>query len=285
MHYERFAPSPTGKLHLGHAFSSLLVYNSTKKNNGKFLLRIEDLDFQRCRREFEESIFEDLNWLGIKWDKKPIRQSQRFNLYTDVIKILWKKGVAYKCECTRKDISKAFHNFDKNQSLSPDIYPGTCRTKSINHDNFSVRLDIRKAIELIDKKDLFFFNKSEINTPFEKINISPETLIRDFGDVVIARKDIKTSYHIAVVVDDSAQKISQVTRGYDLFKSTFFHVLLQKLLNFKTPKYLHHKILYDDDGKKLSKRIGSTSLETFRNSGARKEDLVKLLNLGQNVWS
>ena len=101
----------------------------------------------------------------------------------------------------------------------------------------------------------------------------------------ITRKDIKTSYHIAVVVDDSAQKISQVTRGYDLFKSTFFHVLLQKLLNFKTPKYLHHKILYDDDGKKLSKRIGSTSLETFRNSGAKKEDLIKLFNLNQNVWS
>ena len=285
MHYERFAPSPTGKLHLGHAFSSLLVYNSTKKNNGKFLLRIEDLDFQRCRREFEESIFEDLNWLGIKWDKKPIRQSQRFNLYTDVIKILWKKGVAYKCECTRKDISKAFQNFDENQSLPPDIYPGTCRPKSINHNNFSVRLDIRKAIELIDIKDLFFFNKTEINTPFEKINISPETLIRDFGDVVIARKDIKTSYHIAVVVDDSAQKISQVTRGYDLFKSTFFHVLLQKLLNIKTPKYMHHKILYDNYGKKLSKRIGSTSLETFRNSGSKKEDLFKLLNLNQNVWS
>ena len=285
MHYERFAPSPTGKLHLGHAFSSLLVYNSTKKNNGKFLLRIEDLDFRRCRREFEESIFEDLKWLGIKWDKKPIRQSQRFNLYTDVIKTLWKKGVAYKCECTRKDISKAFQNFDENQSLPPDIYPGTCRPKSINHNNFSVRLDIRKAIELIDIKDLFFFNKTEINTPFEKINISPETLIRDFGDVVIARKDIKTSYHIAVVVDDSAQKISQVTRGYDLFKSTFFHVLLQKLLNIETPKYMHHKILYDNYGKKLSKRIGSTSLETFRNSGSKKEDLFKLLNLNQNVWS
>ena len=283
MHYERFAPSPTGKLHLGHAFSSLLVYHSTKKHNGKFYLRIEDLDSQRCKKEFEDSIFHDLKWLGIKWDKEPIRQSQRLNLYADIIEKLWQKGIVYKCECTRKDISKTLHNFERNHNLSYDIYPGTCRRKTINHENYSVRLDIRKAIDSIDNKDLFFFNKPNINAPFEMINISPNSLIRDFGDVIVARKDIKTSYHIAVVVDDSEQEITQVTRGYDLFKSTFFHVLLQRLLNFNTPKYMHHKLLYDDDGKKLSKSIKSTSLETLRRSGTKKEDLFKLLNFNLNV--
>lgn len=273
MHIERFAPSPTGKLHLGHAFSAILVARSAQKNKGHFILRIEDLDFNRCLRRYEESILYDLEWLGISWKKHPIRQSERFHLYNDAINKLWEMGVLYKCECTREQIVKAQKKF------SEFVYPGICKKKNILHDNYSLRLDTTKALEMVNDSTLSFFGKKEIDQKFELNSIQPEAMIRKYGDVVISRRDIRTSYHIAVVVDDHLQKITQITRGFDLYESTFCHVLLQKLLRFRTPNYFHHKILYDKDGKKLAKRTQSTTLEHLREKGLSKNDIYNLIGL------
>ena len=273
MHIERFAPSPTGKLHLGHAFSAILVALSAQKNKGHFILRIEDLDFNRCLRRYEESILYDLEWLGISWKKHPIRQSERFHLYNDAINKLWEMGVLYKCECTREQIVKAQKKF------SEFVYPGICKKKNILHDNYSLRLDTTKALEMVNDSSLSFFNKKEIDQKFELNSIQPEAMIKKYGDVVISRRDIRTSYHIAVVVDDHLQKITQITRGFDLYESTFCHVLLQKLLRFRTPNYFHHKILYDKDGKKLAKRTQSTTLEHLREKGLSKNDIYNLIGL------
>ncbi len=279
MHIERFAPSPTGKLHLGHALSSLMVFRSAKRHNGKFLLRIEDLDFQRCKIGFEKAIFNDLNWLGITWSEEPLRQSKRLDIYKDTTNKLWEMGLLYKCECSRQDIANALRMQNKEKMLKGGPYPGICKDKRIVHNDFSMRLNMNKAMELIDIKDLFFYNQSDIGSPYERINILPEKLIDEFGDIIISRKDIKASYHIAVVVDDFTQEITQVTRGSDLFQFTSIHVLLQNLLQFNTPKYLHHRIIHDDDGGKLSKRNNSISLEDLRNRGLKKEDIFKLLDL------
>ena len=273
MHIERFAPSPTGKLHLGHAFSAILVALSARKNKGHFILRIEDLDFNRCLRRYEESILYDLEWLGISWKKHPIRQSERFHLYNDAINKLWEMGVLYKCECTREQIVKA------QKKLSEFVYPGICKKKKILHDNYSLRLDTTKALEMVNTSSLSFFGKREIDQKFELNSIQPEAMIKKYGDVVISRRDIRTSYHIAVVVDDHFQKITQITRGFDLYESTFCHVLLQKLLKFHTPNYFHHKILYDKDGKKLAKRTQSTTLEHLREKGLSKNDIYNLIGL------
>ena len=273
MHIERFAPSPTGKLHLGHAFSAILVALSVQKNKGHFILRIEDLDFNRCLRRYEKSILYDLEWLGISWKNHPIRQSERFHLYNDTINKLWEMGVLYKCECTREQIAKA------QKKLSKIVYPGICKNKKILHNNYSLRLDITKALEIVNDSNLFFFGKKEIDQKFELHSIQPEAMIKKYGDVVISRRDIRTSYHIAVVVDDHFQEITQITRGFDLYESTFFHILLQKLLKFRTPNYFHHKILYDKDGKKLAKRTQSTTLEHLREKGLSKNDIYNLIGL------
>ena len=286
MHFERFAPSPTGNLHLGHVLSSFLVAASAKKNNGKFFIRIEDLDSQRCHLKYENSIMFDLKWLGLRWSEKPVRQSERMEIYRATLVKLFKMDILYKCECTRQEIATALRQkLSRKDKRLPQslIYPGTCKQKRILHNQYSLRLDMKKAIQLIDPKCLFFFNKEDLDERFKKIIVNPELLETKVGDVILARRDIGASYHIAVVIDDHMQRITHVTRGQDLFRETFLHVLLQNLFQFSTPSYFHHKILMNEEGNKLSKSNKSKSIEILRKTGISQDEIYRLAGLNRSL--
>lgn len=258
----RFAPSPTGLLHLGHAFSALDGWSRARKSGGIFLLRIEDIDRTRCRPEFETALLEDLAWLGLDWENPVRRQSDHFQDYGAALATLEKMGVIYPCFCTRKDIAQA-----NTAPQGPDgpVYPGTCR--NLDHQAaaeriaagipFALRLDVAKAMALTG--DLFFEDEG-----LGRIQAAPENL----GDVVLARKETPCSYHLCVTLDDSLQGVTLVTRGTDLLAATHIHRLLQALLGLATPSYAHHKLLTDAAGQRLAKRDGAPSLQALRKSGA-----------------
>lgn len=271
----RFAPSPTGLLHLGHAFSALLAYRSAQKNNGAFFLRIEDIDTTRCRPEFEEAIYRDLAWLGLTWETPVRRQSEHFDVYQKTLDQLDEKGVLYPCFCSRAEIRREI----KNSSGAPHgpegpLYPGTCRNlsqeeKAHNIKNdlpFAVRLDTEKALKLVGEN--LFFNEKGTKTKADPQNL---------GDVVLARKESPSSYHLSVVVDDHLQGISHIIRGQDLFHTTPVHCLLQKLLDYQTPEYHHHDLLLGPDGKRLAKRDQSITLETLKKDGRTIPEIEKLI--------
>ncbi|MBF0381550.1 MAG: tRNA glutamyl-Q(34) synthetase GluQRS [Magnetococcales bacterium] len=272
----RFAPSPTGLLHLGHAYSALLVYNSIT-DGGEFLLRIEDIDSGRCRVEYEKAIEEDLGWLGIKWQTPIRRQSEHMADYATYINRLDSEGLLYPCFCTRKEMAQARErlNFD---TMGPDgpIYPGSCR--ELNPDKrqqyinakkpFALRLDMQKAVARVGELHWQDFNKGLIVA-------TPQM----FGDVVLARKETPTSYHLAVTVDDHIQGVNQVIRGLDLFHATHIHCLLQALLGLETPQYHHHRLLLDDRGQKFAKRERSPSLQELRLAGVTPQEVKKRVGL------
>ncbi|MBF0194107.1 MAG: tRNA glutamyl-Q(34) synthetase GluQRS [Magnetococcales bacterium] len=273
----RFAPSPTGLLHLGHAYSALLVYGSIKKG-GDFLLRIEDIDPGRCRIEYEKAIEEDLNWLGIKWQKPVRRQSEHMHDYASALNRLDNEGLLYPCFCTRKEIIQARSSLAMDV-LGPDgpIYPGSCRglnpeliQKFKNEKKpFAWRLDMQKAVARVGELTFRDLDKGLIVA-------TPEI----FGDVVLARKETPTSYHLAVCVDDHIQGINMVIRGQDLFPATHIHRLLQALLGLDTPSYRHHRLLLDESGKKFAKRERSPSLQELRLAGATPKEIFKRVGLG-----
>jgi glutamyl-Q tRNA(Asp) synthetase len=278
----RFAPSPTGLLHLGHGMAALEVYKAANKNNSAMVLRIEDIDQTRCKPDYTAAIFEDLSWLGITWDQsKPIRhQSNHFNDYKAALSKLDGLGLLYPCVCTRTDIKSA-----PNSKMGPEgiIYPGTCRHKNLTKDNiepgtlFAFRLDMSKAIDYLKTKNMWpIYWVDEMAG--EQL-ATPEI----FGDVVLARKDTPTSYHLAVTLDDHLQNITHVVRGMDLFASTHVHRLLQALLGLNTPRYLHHPLIMADDGEKLSKRKGGKSLRALREEGKTVEDIMALIKTAEGV--
>jgi glutamyl-Q tRNA(Asp) synthetase len=263
----RFAPSPTGLLHLGHAYSAMLVYNSVLNSSGIFHLRIEDIDPGRCRIEYEKAIKEDLHWLGISWQQQVRRQSEHMADYANALENLQKKNLLYPCFCTRKDIKKL-----PASKPGPDgpIYPGICRDLNPakrrefieSGKPFAMRLDMQKATELVGQ---LTWSDSEAG----EIVATPEI----FGDVVLARKETPTSYHLAVTVDDHIQRVNLVIRGQDLFQATHIHRLLQELLGLDVPDYQHHRLLLDSNGKKFAKREQSLSLEELRLGGATPEQV------------
>jgi glutamyl-Q tRNA(Asp) synthetase len=285
----RFAPSPTGRLHLGHAYSALKAHDFARQSGGQFLLRIEDIDANRCREEFVEAIFEDLSWLGISWDGDPIRQSARLPRYAEALDDLLAQGLAYPCFCTRTEIAREIAA-SAAAPHGPDgpHYPGTCRShtpeereRRMATEPHAWRLDMAKALaqaERFPPKEgeahpshaLIWTNDSE------RIQTTPEI----FGDVVLARKDAPTSYHLAVVVDDAAQGVTHVIRGADLYASTHIHRLLQALLGLPTPHYYHHPLLTDVMGKRLAKRTGATTLADLRSAGADPARLAENLRRG-----
>ena len=268
---ERFAPSPTGPLHLGHAFSALTAFERAQKDSGRFLLRIEDIDISRCRPKWEDLIFKDLHWLGISWEQPVLRQSGNMNVYADALEILDKSGLIYACTCTRGDIKSA----TKNPVFGPDgmIYPGTCRDKNHGYKNVSLRLNMEKAVAHLDVNNLSFNDKGKIHP------LNATALINTCGDVVLARRDIGTSYHLAVTVDDAAQGITNITRGMDLFEATQIHRLLQALLGLPTPTYHHHRLILDETGKRLAKRSDSRAISKYRSEGATPQDIRQLVGL------
>lgn len=267
----RFAPSPTGHLHLGHVFAAQVAFERAQENGGEFLLRFEDIDHTRVREEFYDAIEEDLQWLGIHWQQKPWRQRKRLPQYADALEILKSQGMVYPCFCSRKEIERELAEL-ANAPQGPEgpLYPGTCRNISATDVSWKMqqrepawRLDTRKAGQKLTFHDRLYGT----------IAVDPTLL----GDVVLARKDIGTSYHLAVVVDDHAQNISLVTRGEDLLPSTHIQRILQDLLNFEEPDYEHHQLIRDETGERLAKRNHSLSIASLRQKGKSASEVLKMI--------
>lgn len=273
----RFAPSPTGPLHLGHAFSALLAHDFARRRDGAFLLRIEDIDPGRSRPEHVDAIIEDLIWLGLDWDGEILFQSERLDLYRGALDRLKSAGLVYPCFCTRAAIAAEIAA-SAAAPHGPDgpIYPGTCRALSpevrarrIANEPHAWRLDVAKAAA--ETEPLYW------RDGHTEVQAEPET----HGDVVLARKDAPVSYHLAVTVDDSAQGVTDVVRGRDLYCATDVHRLLQALLGLPTPLYHHHPLLAGADGLRLAKRNGAPTLRALREGGADPVALAANLLTGQ----
>ncbi|WP_299911239.1 tRNA glutamyl-Q(34) synthetase GluQRS [uncultured Paracoccus sp.] len=274
----RFAPSPTGLLHLGHAYAALVAQREA--GPGQFLLRIEDIDSERCKAEFETAIYDDLRWLGLDWQQPVMRQSDRMAAYQDALIQL--SRLTYPCRCRRGDIRAALSAPQEGAlPAGPDglIYPGTCRHRPMSDvaEEDVIRLDVARAFEALGVDRLAFRDREIL--PGEDHVLTRAQFLDGIGDVILSRRGMGTSYHLAVVVDDAAQGITLVTRGKDLFDSTWIHVLLQKLLGLPVPLYHHHRLIRDDAGKRLAKRDDARAIRHYREDGASPEDIRRLLGL------
>ncbi len=266
----RFAPSPTGELHIGHVYAAQVAYDLAKKAGGKFLLRQEDIDTSRVREEYYAKIEKDLQWLGLAWDGEILRQSSREAAYENVLERLKGLNLVYPCFCTRKDIQAAL---SAPHGADAPIYPGTCRRISAEESNdriasgeaHSWRFDAGKAAKI--HGELFFEDLR-----FGRIQVDP--LVN--GDAVLARKDIGIAYHLAVVVDDDFQEVTHVTRGDDLLGATHIHRQLQAILSLREPVYLHHACVCDEDGKRLAKRDAARSIRSLRESGFSPQEVLEM---------
>jgi glutamyl-Q tRNA(Asp) synthetase len=272
----RFAPSPTGDLHLGHAYAAWFAWDQALRAGGRFLLRIEDIDRGRCRERFVARHLEDLAWLGFAWQEPVVRQSDRLAIYRDALDRLERTGVTYPCFCTRRDIEDEIARAGRAEGVAPDAsprYPGTCRTLSARERTrrraegapFAIRLDAARALWLTGP------------LAWTDAAAGPQGVdLRSFGDVVIARKEVPTSYHLAVVVDDAAAGVSLVTRGRDLFAATHVHRTLQALLELPVPVWHHHPLVTDPGGRRLAKRDGDLGLRVLREGGTSPTDVLAL---------
>lgn len=284
----RFAPSPTGPLHLGHAFSALLAQHLARANGGEFLLRIEDIDQSRARPEWEAQIYEDLTWLGLDWQKPMMRQSEQMGRYTSALEQLWHQALLYPCTCSRRDIQAAISAPQEGVPMhGPDglIYPRACAgktprpsAKTPRPTNHPLRLDMVAATA---DHELFTFRETGAGPDGQSgvIHFSPEDLIETVGDIVLARRDLGTSYHLSVVLDDAAQGITHVVRGQDLFEATKIHVVLQSLLGLPTPIYHHHRLIRDDNAQRLAKRDDARAISKYRQDGLTPQDIKGMVGL------
>lgn len=279
----RFAPSPNGFLHLGHAFSALFNQACARDAGASLLLRIEDIDRQRSRPEYETALIEDLRWIGFGWDEAPRRQSEHLGRYRAALDDLCAKELAFPCFCSRGDIAKACAAQGRI-FRDPDgalLYPGSCKAlgpteiakKIAAGAPFSVRLDMGRALQKISRP-LGYREFYESDAAIEK-TADPEV----WGDALIGRRDVPASYHLACVIDDDLQDVTDVARGKDLEAATALHVLLQAMLGLKTPDYRHHRLLRDESGEKLSKSRNSPSLRDLRAKGATPADVRAALKL------
>jgi len=275
VHYRtRFAPSPSGLLHVGNAYSALYCARWAEQHQAEFILRIEDIDHTRCRDGYVQNIFDDLHWLGLNW-QQPVRyQSQCLARYEQALHELREIGVIYPCFCTRKDIRAEISRMASAPHAADMIatYPGTCRNiatdeqqQRMQHQTFAWRLDVKKALRKVGN-----------DVSWQEASGKKHALHIDH-DIVIGRKDISFSYHLAVVIDDAAQHISHVIRGIDLQDSSAIHRLLQALLQLPEPVYIHHPLLHASDGSKLSKRDGGATLQSLREIGVEAQKLCSFL--------
>jgi len=268
----RFAPSPTGRLHLGHAYSAVLGHRHAHRSDGQFLLRIEDLDQTRSRPEHVEEIIRDLHWLGIDWDGEPLVQSRRTAAYQAALEALRQGGLAYACFCTRADIARSL---TAPHGDAATYYPGTCRGLPDNPERrasqpHSWRLDCARAVEI-----------AGLPSWREADGRAFEAGREDIGDAVLARKDAPASYHLACVVDDSASGVNLVVRGCDLRPSTPVQRLLQSLLGLPAPIYLHHPLVTHSDGRRLAKRDQAPTLAAMREASVDGPALAEELAAGK----
>ena len=260
----RFAPSPTGRLHLGHAYAALFAAGEAMKGDGRFLLRIEDIDRTRARSDFEAAIFEDLAWLGLTWEQPVRRQSEHFDAYRAALARLDGERLVYPCFCTRKTVAAEITDAAAAPHSAGAFYPGTCRR--LSQAEREARITAGEAYALR-------FNSGEAIKRFGPLTFTDAgqgTVAVDanvLGDAVIARKDVPASYHLAVVVDDAAQGVTLVTRGEDLLHAAHLQRLLQASLGLAEPRYHHHEMIRNDAGERLSKRDGAQALAALRAAG------------------
>lgn len=274
----RFAPSPTGPLHLGHAYSALLAHQMATEAGGRFLLRIEDTDQSRARAQWEEQIYDDLAWLGLTWERPVRRQSDHLRSYSNAMEIIEKNDLIYPCSCRRADIEAAAGAPQEGVAqFGPDgrIYPGTCRHRAVHEGRAedALRLNMKRAAETLAAPLLY--HETGLDSGPQKVR--PDALLSQVGDVVLQRRNGQIAYHLAVVVDDALQGVSDVVRGADLAEATQIHVLLQSLLGLPTPRYHHHKLIRDSAGKRLAKRDDATAISTLRSQGQSANDIRRSL--------
>lgn len=281
----RFAPSPNGLLHVGHAMSAVIAHDTARKSDGRFLLRIEDIDLERRRPEFVEAIYEDLRWLGLEWEEPVLVQSEHFSQYLAAADKLIGMGLLYPCFASRSEIATAA-GFSKNDPdgspLYPRIWKGATQDMVAERmtagDSPALRLDMPAAMTVLNEKTggkpLTFVEVADDGTR--------QTMVADpqrWGDAIIVRKDVPASYHLAVVVDDARQGVTHVTRGQDLFAATDLQRLLQVLLDLPEPQYTHHRIIRWSDGRKLSKTYKDMGLRALRAEGAKAEDVRSVIGV------
>lgn len=292
----RFAPSPTGPLHIGHAYSAIRAHDMARAAGGQFLLRIEDIDQSRTRTEWEQAIYENLTWLGLTWDGPVMRQSDRMDTYKSALSQLWDRDLLFGCTCNRRDIAAAAtapHEGDPPMGPDGIIYPGTCRGQHIPPltpeppEDMALRLNsgmlavTRAFTPRVAEGAFASFDETGQGPDGQTglIEFTPEDVSKTIGDIVLARRDMGTSYHLSVVLDDADQGITHVFRGEDLFDATKIHVVLQRLLDLPTPTYHHHRLIRDDAGKRLAKRDDARSLATYRAEGATPADIRRMVGL------
>ncbi len=278
----RFAPSPNGELHLGHALSALTGFEMAQRFSGRFLVRIEDIDTQRTREAHVTQILDDLAWLGLTWEKPVVRQSQRFAVYAAAADKLKRMGLLFPCWATRREIEDAAaanpigtdpDGAPLYAGLSKSLKPDEVARRLASGEPYCLRLDMARALEEVKRRlgrqPLTFTELDESGTHPQTIQAAPER----WGDAVIMRKDTPSSYHLSVVTDDAAQGITHVTRGRDLFAATDLHRLLQVVLGLPEPVYHHHRLVLGADGRKLAKSLRDTSLRQLREDGASPADV------------
>lgn len=282
----RFAPSPNGPLHLGHALSAILNHEMAAKVGGDFLLRIEDIDQARCTPDFEEGIYTDLSWLGLSWQQPVRRQSEHFPAYQQALQRLIERGLVYPAFLTRGEVKSrvaAFEADGRSWPRDPDgtpLYPPDDRERSATERQHLLasgikhawRLDMEKALAVAGGQ-LYWQESGDGETGI--IAADPSA----WGDVVLSRSDAPSSYHLSVVVDDAVQDITHVVRGLDLFHATSIHRLLQRLLGLPEPLYHHHRLVLGEDGKKLSKSMGDTGIAEWRRQGLSPAELRRRIGL------
>ena len=269
----RFAPSPTGWLHLGHAYAAIIAAEAGER----FLVRIEDIDAGRCKPEYESAILDDLEWLGLHFERPVLRQSARMAAYRAALNLLEARGLLYPCFCTRKEIAEEIaRSAGAPQGPDGPVYPGLCRSldpgerarRIAGGAAYALRLDAAKAAK--EAGNLFFEERgSGPNGETGRIEVQP----LKFGDIVLARKEMPAAYHLAVAVDDAFQGVTLVTRGNDLFASAHVQRLLQALLGLPAPAYAHHRLILDEEGRKFSKRDRAATLRALRESGVTPEGI------------
>ncbi|MER9677942.1 tRNA glutamyl-Q(34) synthetase GluQRS [Mesorhizobium sp. M0184] len=285
----RFAPSPNGELHLGHAYSALLNQKLAKAAGGRLLLRIEDIDTTRCTPEFEAGIFRDLKWLGLGWEEPVRRQSEHFAEYRAMLERLIREELVYPAFMSRSEIRAFIADSEKrgrDWPRDPDgvpLYPAADKALTASERKrrvaenvpFAWRLDVDAAIARAGKDLSWAEYTDETLSATRRVEAHPQ----DWGDVVVARREIPTSYHLAVTMDDALQGVSHVVRGQDLYSATSVQRLLQQLLGLPQPAYFHHRLILGPDGRKLSKSLGDTGLAAQRKAGASPADLKRLVGL------
>lgn len=283
----RFAPSPNGFLHLGHARSALLNFDLARQSGGRMLLRIEDIDITRCRPEYEQAIYDDLAWLGIEWEQPVRRQSEHLPLYREAVERLTREGLIYPAFESRADIARMVAEKDKSGPWPRDpdgapLYPGTGKhlTEAERMQRlragtpYALRLDMEAAVA---RAGLLSWTEEGAGPDGETGNVPAQP--EQWGDVILARKDTPTSYHLSVVIDDALQGITHVVRGQDLFRATGVHRLLQQLLGLPQPVYRHHALVLDEAGQKLSKSTRSTALRELRAGGMAPDEVRRLVGI------